>query len=65
MARFDSLWLDSDVITDWLTERQPWAASITELVERAVAGEWDIWVSPLILANVSSSLCQVSPTSPV
>ena len=35
MARFDSLWLDSDVILDWLTKRQPWDAGITELVERA------------------------------
>ena len=40
------------MILDWLTDRQPWAAGTTELVERAVAEEWDLWVSPLILANV-------------
>ena len=52
MARSDAIWLDSDVILDWLTEREPWSASITELVKRAVAGEWTLWVSPLIIANV-------------
>ena len=51
MARFDSLWLDSDVVLDWLAQRQPWAPAITKLMERGVAGEWILWVSPVILAN--------------
>lgn len=52
MVHSNSLWLDSDVILDWLTKRQPWVAGITELVRRSVTGDWCLWVSPLILANV-------------
>ena len=52
MARSDSLWLDSDIILDWLAARQPWDAAATEIIERALGGEWVIWFSPLTLANV-------------
>lgn len=52
MARSDALWLDSDVILDWLAARQPWDASATEIIERAILGEWVLWFSPLTLANV-------------
>lgn len=52
MARSDSLWLDSDVILDWLAARHPWDAAATEIIERAVVGEWVLWFSPLTLANV-------------
>lgn len=52
MARSDSLWLDSDIILDWLAARQPWDAAATEIIERAVLGEWVLWISPLTLANV-------------
>ena len=52
MARSDSLWLDSDIILDWLAARQPWDAAATEIIERAVLGEWALWSSPLTLANV-------------
>ena len=52
MARSDSLWLDSDVILDWLANRKPWAAAATEIIERAILGEWALCFSPLTLANV-------------
>lgn len=52
MARSDSLWLDSDIILDWLAARQPWDAAATEIIERAILGEWVLWFSPLTLANV-------------
>ena len=52
MARSNSLWLDSDVILDWLAARQPWDDAATEIIERAVLGEWVLWFSPLTLANV-------------
>ncbi len=52
MARSEGLWLDSDVILDWLSARQPWVADIAELIRRSVAGEWALWISPLTLANV-------------
>lgn len=52
MARSDTLWLDSDIILDWLAARQPWDAAATEIIERAVLGEWVLWLSPLTLANV-------------
>ncbi|MCX6874893.1 MAG: PIN domain-containing protein [Verrucomicrobia bacterium] len=52
MARSESLWLDSDVILDWLANRKPWDAAATEIIERAILGEWALWFSPLTLANV-------------
>lgn len=52
MAHSESLWLDSDVILDWLAARQPWDAAATEIIERAVLGHWVIWFSPLTLANI-------------
>lgn len=52
MARSDSLWLDSDIILDWLAARQPWDAAATEIIERAILGEWVLLFSPLTLANV-------------
>lgn len=52
MARSDALWLDSDVILDWLAARQPWDAAATEIIERAILGEWVLWFSPITLANV-------------
>ena len=52
MARSEAVWLDSDVILDWLANRQPWEAAATEIVERSVLGHWDLWFSPLTLANV-------------
>lgn len=52
MARSEAIWLDSDVILDWLANRQPWEAAATEVVERSVLGHWDLWFSPLTLANV-------------
>jgi predicted nucleic acid-binding protein len=52
MARSELLWLDSDVILDWLANRKPWDAAATEIIERAILGEWAICYSPLTLANV-------------
>ncbi len=52
MARSDLLWLDSDILLDWLCARQPWVQAATELIERAVSGEWKIVYSPLTLANI-------------
>lgn len=52
MARSDLLWLDSDVILDWLASRKPWDAAATEIIERAILGEWALCFSPLTLANV-------------
>jgi predicted nucleic acid-binding protein len=52
MALSESLWLDSDIVLDWLANRQPWDAAATELIERSVRGEWALWFSPLTLANV-------------
>lgn len=40
MALSEALWLDSDVILDWLANRRPWDAAATEIVERAVLGYW-------------------------
>ena len=52
MADSNLLWLDSDILLDWLGGRQPWDAAATELVERAIAGEWRLLYSPLTLANI-------------
>lgn len=52
MARSETLWLDSDIILDWLAQRQPWDAAAKELLQRSALGEWDICFSPLTLANV-------------
>jgi predicted nucleic acid-binding protein len=52
MARSDLLWLDSDVILDWLANRKPWDAAATEIIERAILGQWALCFSPLTLANV-------------
>ena len=52
MARSETLWLDSDIILDWLAHRQPWDAAAKELLKRSVRDEWDICFSPLTLANV-------------
>jgi predicted nucleic acid-binding protein len=52
MARSEGLWLDCDVLLDWLSGRQPWVVDIAELIRRSVAGEWSLWISPLTLANV-------------
>jgi hypothetical protein len=51
-AHSESLWLDCDAVLDWLSRRQPWAASIHELVRRSATGDWCLWVSPLTLSNV-------------
>ncbi len=52
MAHSDLLWLDSDILLDWLCARQPWEPAATELIERAVSGEWGLAYSPLTLANI-------------
>ena len=52
MALSDCLWLDSDIILDWLAQRQPWNAAAKELIRRGVQGAWDLCFSPLTLANV-------------
>ena len=52
MARSNLLWLDSDILLDWLCARQPWDYAATELIERAVSGEWRLVYSPLTLANI-------------
>lgn len=52
MTRFDSLWLDFDIILDWLAARQPWDGAANEIIERAILGDWVLWFSPLTLANV-------------
>jgi predicted nucleic acid-binding protein len=52
MAHSECLWLDSDIILDWLAHRQPWDAAAKELLKRSAQGEWDICFSPLTLANV-------------
>lgn len=52
MGPCEALWLDSDVLLDWLAKREPWNVAALELVERAITGEWEIWFSPLTLANI-------------
>ncbi|HEX2750429.1 MAG TPA: PIN domain-containing protein [Verrucomicrobiales bacterium] len=52
MAHSDLLWLDSDILLDWLCARQPWDRAATELIERAVSSEWRLVYSPLTLANI-------------
>jgi predicted nucleic acid-binding protein len=52
MARSEAVWVDSDVLLDWLGMRQPWEKAASELIERAIMGEWDLWFSPLTLANI-------------
>lgn len=52
MARSDLLWLDSDVLLDWLAARQPREAAATEIIERAIAGDWRPTYSTLTLANI-------------
>lgn len=52
MAHSEALWLDSDVILDWLMKRQPWFPSIDSLIRRSINGDWELWISPLTLANV-------------
>ena len=52
MALSECLWLDSDIILDWLAHRQPWDAAAKELIRRSVQGDWDLCFSPLTLANV-------------
>jgi predicted nucleic acid-binding protein len=52
MAHSDLLWLDSDIILDWLAKRSPWDEAATQVIERAVLGDWQICYSPLTLANV-------------
>lgn len=52
MARSDLLWLDSDVLLDWLANRKPWDAAAIEIIERSILGEWALCFSPLTLANV-------------
>lgn len=45
------LWLDTYVLLDWLCDRQPWAPAAEELLNRAVDGHWQLWLSALSLAN--------------
>lgn len=52
MAYSELLWLDSDILLDWLCARQPWEPAATELIERAASGEWGLVYSPLTLANI-------------
>ena len=52
MARSDSLWVDSDVILDWMAGRRPWDMAAVELMTGAVRGEWRLCFSPLTVANV-------------
>lgn len=52
MARSECLWLDSDVLLDWLCDRQPWAAAADELIDLALDGHCELWLSALTLANV-------------
>jgi predicted nucleic acid-binding protein len=52
MDRSELLWLDSDVLLDWLANRKPWDAAATEIIERAILGDWALCFSPLTLANV-------------
>lgn len=52
MASSDLLWLDSDILLDWMCARSPWDAAATELIERAINGEWRLIYSPLTLANI-------------
>lgn len=52
MGHSEFLWLDSDIILDWLAHRQPWDTAAKELIQRGIMGEWNICFSPLTLANV-------------
>ncbi len=52
MARSELLWLDSDIILDWMASREPWDADATALIDRAILGHWQLCFSPLTLANV-------------
>ena len=52
MPHSDLLWLDSDILLDWLCARPPWDHAATELIERAISGEWRLIYSPLTLANI-------------
>lgn len=52
MALSDLLWLDSDILLDWLCARRPWDAAAAEIIERAIAGDWQLAFSPLTIANI-------------
>lgn len=52
MVRSEGLWLDSDVLLDWLCDRQPWNVHAETLLSRAIDGNWQVFTSPLALANV-------------
>jgi predicted nucleic acid-binding protein len=52
MARVESLWVDSDILLDYLGNRQPWVSAASQLLDLATTSEVKLWVSPLILANV-------------
>lgn len=51
MDRSERLWLDSDVLLDWLCDRKPWAAAADEVIDRALDGHCELWLSALTLAN--------------
>ena len=53
MARSERLWLDLDVLLDWLCDREPWAAAADEVIDRALDGYCELWLSALTLANAS------------
>ena len=52
MGPCKALWVDSDIILDWLAQRHPWHASAKELLQGNLKGYWELYFSPLTLANV-------------
>ncbi len=44
MARFEMLWLVSDIILDWPANRQSWDAAAAEPLSRGVRGDLGVLV---------------------
>lgn len=52
MAPPDILWVDSDILLDWLAKRAPWEEAATGLIKCAARSQCPLWLSPLTLANL-------------
>lgn len=46
------VYFDVNVIVDWANQREPFAKNATLLIDMAIDGEFELCVSPLVMANV-------------
>lgn len=46
------VYVDVNVIVDWANQREPFAKNATLLIDMAIDGEFELCVSPLVMANV-------------